>query len=80
MLLAGRAVELGKQTDRVTPWPHASLVLADVLRLRGDDGEAAAVVEAAMRSYEQKGNVAAAARLCAAGATQVLASRPRPSR
>jgi tetratricopeptide (TPR) repeat protein len=53
--LAREAVELALQTDRFDIQTDALMDLAEVLRLAGRSGEAAAVVEDALGRYEAKG-------------------------
>ena len=60
--LAREAVSLAEQTDWVLFRADALLDLAEVLRLAGRPEEAAAAAEEAVRLYERKGNVVAAAR------------------
>jgi len=64
--LAQRAVELAEPTDHSETKAQTWLALAEVQRARGETAQAAAAVAAALDLYEQKGNVAAAARLRAA--------------
>jgi hypothetical protein len=61
-VVAREAVELALQTDRVDTQTDALMDLAEVLRLAGRMGEAAAVVEDVLRRYEQKEVLPAAER------------------
>jgi hypothetical protein len=61
--LARQAVELFEWSGWVNDLPTAWLALAEVHRAAGRPGEAEAAVAEAVRVYEAKGNVAAAARL-----------------
>jgi DNA-binding SARP family transcriptional activator len=60
---ARRAVEIQERTDYVYPRATAWLALAEVLRASDRPEEADAAFEMAVNVYEQKGNVAAVARL-----------------
>jgi tetratricopeptide (TPR) repeat protein len=70
--LAREATALASRTDYLDVRARALADLAEVLRLAGRPEESAAAVHEAIRLYEQKGNVAAAALLAAS-----LASVPR---
>jgi tetratricopeptide (TPR) repeat protein len=61
--LAHAATALAGRTDFVTDHAQAVADLAEVLRLAGESKESAAAVHQAIRLYEEKGNIAAAARL-----------------
>jgi tetratricopeptide (TPR) repeat protein len=63
--LAREAVELAEATDFLDLHARTALTLANVLRGRGRNGEAAALVDDARRAYERKGNRVAAERLAA---------------
>jgi class 3 adenylate cyclase/tetratricopeptide (TPR) repeat protein len=58
-----RAVELIDGTDGLNQRARVFLALAEVMRAAGQDAEADTAVATALELYEQKGNVAAAARL-----------------
>jgi tetratricopeptide (TPR) repeat protein len=64
--LAERAVDCAERTDKLNLRARIWLVLADVQRATGAVAEADAAVAAAIRLYEAKGNIAAAAPLRAA--------------
>jgi DNA-binding SARP family transcriptional activator len=79
--LAQRAVELANQSDWLSLRARIGCVLAEVLRAGGETTQADTAIATALELYEQKGNVAAAARVRAAEvATGAPASTPRPSR
>jgi class 3 adenylate cyclase len=59
--LARRAVGIVEQTDAVSQHASVLIALAEVLHLQGRDAEADTVLDEALRLYEAKGNVAAAA-------------------
>jgi class 3 adenylate cyclase/tetratricopeptide (TPR) repeat protein len=61
--LAREATEMAAGIDFLNLRAKALADLAEVLRLAGEPEESAAAVQEATRLYEQKGNVAAAARL-----------------
>jgi class 3 adenylate cyclase/tetratricopeptide (TPR) repeat protein len=61
--LAREAVEWAARTDRLIDRAAVHADLAEVLRLAGRDEEAAAALDEAIRLHEQKGNLAARARL-----------------
>jgi class 3 adenylate cyclase/tetratricopeptide (TPR) repeat protein len=61
--LARRAVELAETSDGLEMRARVWLALAEVQRVAGHAGEADAAVAEALVLYEQRGNVAAAARL-----------------
>jgi tetratricopeptide (TPR) repeat protein len=63
LALAHEAVEVAEQTDRLNQRAVAWLALAEVHRARDETPAADAAVDAAVRLYEQKGNVAAVTRL-----------------
>jgi tetratricopeptide (TPR) repeat protein len=63
LTLASEAVERSEHTDQVNPRAGAWLTLAEVLRASGRAEEADAAVAQAIAIYEQKGNLAAIARL-----------------
>jgi len=65
---ARRGVETAEQSDRLNNRARVWLSLAEVQRAAGAPAEADAAVAAALRLYDEKGNVAAARRL-RAGAT-----------
>jgi class 3 adenylate cyclase/tetratricopeptide (TPR) repeat protein len=58
-----RAVEIVDGTDSLNQRARASLALAEVQRAAGQDAEADASLATALELYEQKGNLAAAARV-----------------
>jgi hypothetical protein len=60
--LAREAVDLALRTDRVDTQTDALMDLAEVLHVCGRQGEAVPVVEDALRRYELKEVVPAAAR------------------
>jgi Flp pilus assembly protein TadD len=60
---ARAAVELAASTDSPNRRAESLLALADVLDLTGSEEEARKCVANALSLYEQKGNVAAAARV-----------------
>jgi class 3 adenylate cyclase len=60
--LARQAVALAEETDFLVVRGDALMDLAEVLRLGGGSDEVLPVVEQALRLYEEKGNVVAAAR------------------
>ena len=62
----GRAVGHVEGTEFLNLHADALLVLAEVLRLAGRAGEAAAALEEAIELYERKGNVVSAAKARAA--------------
>jgi tetratricopeptide (TPR) repeat protein len=66
--LAQRAVELAEGSDFLNHRARVWLALAEVQRRNGETAEAGAAAAAALRLYQTKGNVAAAARLQAAHA------------
>jgi DNA-binding SARP family transcriptional activator len=80
LVLARRATELGDDYDRLNQRGDAWRTLADLLRATDRTAEGDAAVERAIGFYEQKGNVAAVARLRVGRATPVPASTQRPSR
>jgi ATP/maltotriose-dependent transcriptional regulator MalT len=61
--LAHAATALAGRTDFVLEHAQAVADLAEVLRLAGESKESAAAVHEAIRLYEEKGNIAAAAGL-----------------
>jgi tetratricopeptide (TPR) repeat protein len=61
--LARRGVDVADLSDRLNVRARVWLALAEVRRARGETDEAEAAVAHALTLYEQKGNVAAAARL-----------------
>jgi class 3 adenylate cyclase/tetratricopeptide (TPR) repeat protein len=61
--LAREAVEIASGTDYLDDRADAFASLGEVLRLAGREEEATAAVQEALRLYEQKGNIAAAARV-----------------
>jgi tetratricopeptide (TPR) repeat protein len=61
--LAREAVEIASRTDFLDDHADALADLGEVLRLSGRGEESAAARQEALRLYEQKGNIAAAARL-----------------
>jgi len=63
--LALGAVELAERTDALNLRARVRLDLAEVLRLAGQEREAAAAVDRARSEYEQKGNRSALERLSA---------------
>jgi class 3 adenylate cyclase/tetratricopeptide (TPR) repeat protein len=67
--LAREATARAARTDYLDLRAQAIADLAEVLRLAGRAEESAAAVQEAIRLYEQKGNIAAAARLAGASAT-----------
>ena len=69
------AVELAERSDRLNLTARVSVALSQVRRGGGETEEADSAAGAALRLYEAKGNVAAAARVRAA-ATSGVASRP----
>jgi class 3 adenylate cyclase/tetratricopeptide (TPR) repeat protein len=66
--LARDATERAARTDYLDLRAKSVAELAEVLRLAGRTEEAAAAVQDAIRLYEQKGNLAAAARLASTSA------------
>jgi class 3 adenylate cyclase/tetratricopeptide (TPR) repeat protein len=71
--LAREATSIAARTDLLDPHAHAFADLATVLRLAGRPEESAAALQEAIRLYEEKGNIAAAAALAAT--TSVSAPR-----
>jgi tetratricopeptide (TPR) repeat protein len=71
--LAREAVSIAARTDFLDPHAQAFADLATVLRLAGRPEESAAAAKEAIRLYEEKGNIAAAAALAAT----MSASAPR---
>ena len=68
--LAQRAVEIADRTPEWLNWrAEIWLAFADVQRAAGRTAEADTAVATALELYEQKGNIAAAARLLAAVST-----------
>jgi tetratricopeptide (TPR) repeat protein len=63
LTFARRAVECAEPTDLLNLRAHVWTTLAEVERARGASAEANTAFSAAIRLYETKGNVAAAARL-----------------
>jgi tetratricopeptide (TPR) repeat protein len=61
--LAERAVEISDRSDRLNHRAKVWLALSEVRRAAGDRAEADAALAAALRLYDEKGNVAAAGRL-----------------
>jgi tetratricopeptide (TPR) repeat protein len=61
--LARRGVELAEQSDLLNLRARAWLALAEVQRRQGTSAETDRAVAAALRLYQAKGNVAAAARI-----------------
>jgi hypothetical protein len=70
--LAREATTSAARTDFLDLRARAVADLAEVLRLAGRPEESAAAVQEAIRLYEQKGNIAAAAAL--AGSSSTLTS------
>jgi DNA-binding SARP family transcriptional activator len=71
---ARRAVDLGEKTDALNAHARALLALSDVLKLAGRRQQAGDTRARALRLYETKGNVAAAAQIRA-----TTASSPTPA-
>jgi class 3 adenylate cyclase/predicted ATPase len=67
--LAREATASAARTDRLDLRAHAVADLAEVLRLAGRSEESAAAAQEAIRLYEQKGNIAAAAVLASTTST-----------
>ncbi len=61
--LAREAVARGRRTDYIDLLARTTADLSEILRLTGRSADSAAAVEEAIRLYELKGNVAAAANL-----------------
>ena len=61
MELARRGVELADQSDMLNTRARVWLALVEVLRVDGNGLEADAAMGEAIRLYEQKGNITAAA-------------------
>jgi tetratricopeptide (TPR) repeat protein len=61
--LAREAVAIASGTDFLDGHADALASLGEVLRLAGRAEESTAALQEALRLYEQKGNIAAAARL-----------------
>jgi hypothetical protein len=59
---AQKAIAFVEQSDFLPVHADALMDLAEILRLAGRPGEAGSAVEGAIRLYEQKGNVVAAAK------------------
>jgi DNA-binding SARP family transcriptional activator len=79
LTLARTAVEIADESDLLTLKARVQLGLAEVLTKSGQGKEADIAVETAIVLYENKGNVAAAARLRGT-ATSAPVSTRRPSR
>jgi class 3 adenylate cyclase/tetratricopeptide (TPR) repeat protein len=67
--LAGEAVAIASRTDYLDDHADALADLGEVLRLSGREEESAAARQEALRLYEQKGNIAEAARLAGSPAS-----------
>jgi len=74
---ANEAVRLSDGTDDPTAKADARLVLAEILRAAGQNGEAATALEEAIELFEAKGNVLGAAH--ARARLEALGERPVPA-
>jgi class 3 adenylate cyclase len=60
--LAREALDLASRTDALNRHADSLLVLAEILRMQGREGEALENIHGALRRYEQKGNLVSAER------------------